>query len=275
MSLQEIPYKHMDTNIFHDNTQTSIQNRRIESTLQKSLQSITKTIVNETKQQKNAHWTYIFGVLRPKLNQLVYETIRDAATQSYTIGARYAVNTIDKRLPFFITESDISNIKSISQQYSDKYWNRMQTTFMSKVIQDDPTRILNPSYVDQPVSISLATEALAEGTKQKAETILLDEYSIRRVAQAAETPKLTSSLLQGRAETISTVKGFLERQSRTLQASQNLPAMQFIWVTAADACKNLCDPIRGVTWYVGQPFPYHPPRHANCRCRLFLIRVSH
>lgn len=277
MSLQEIPYKHLDTQMFHDNTTVSKANRAVENNLLKSLQSVTKAIVNDTKQHNQARWTYIFGILRPRLEQLVHDYVRESVTKSYTLGAEYAVNAVDRRLPFYLTESDINNIKSLTAQYVDKYWNRIQTSFSSKIIQENPDKVLNPAYVDEPISISLSTESLALGTQSKAYSLLLDRrFPVGGIVQSAPTPqRITPSLLQGRAETISTVKGFLDRQRETTQAVQEgLPAMQFIWITANNACKNFCDPIRGVTWYVGQPFPYYPPRHPNCRCRLFLIRVS-
>ena len=272
----------------HENTGVSKQNRIIENDLLGNLKSVTKSILSETKQHEVARWTVIFGVLRPKLDRLVKDYLRESLTRSYSLGAEYSVHAVDRRLSFFLTESDINNVKILTNAYADRYWNRIQTSFNSKVIQDNPNEILNPAYVDEPIAISASTEALSTGTQRKAESLLLGHNSgilrvgesvsfhqIGQVSQAAvKSPAVTPSLLQSRAETISTVKGFLERQSQTAEALPSLPAMQFIWVTANNACKNLCDPIRGVTWYVGQPFPYHPPRHPYCRCRLFLIRVS-
>lgn len=289
MSLQEIPYKtSLSSNTFHSNTKVSRDNRTVENQLLKELQSFTKSILSQTKNKSEARWTFIFGVLKPILDSLVYDSIRQAVSRSYTLGAEYAVKTINRRKPFFLTDADIQHIKTITNEYATAYWGRLETSFNSKVIQDDPDQILNPAYVDLPIAVSTATRALAEGTRVKAETLLLQPDSnvlhteltiirqTQRVAQAAATPTSPSpSILRSRAETISTVKGFLDRQRETAQAVQEgLPVMQFIWMTANNACKNLCDPIRGVTWYVNQPFPFYPPRHPYCRCRLFLIKTS-
>lgn len=269
----------------HIHTAVSRTNREVEQALQKRLSAVTKGILVQTKKQKDARWTYIFGYLKPALDSIVHDSIRSAVNDSYTLGANYAVKAIDKRKPFYLTEHDIEIITNITDKYVTSYWNRIETSFNSKVIQDNPNEILHPAYVDQPVAISTATEALALGTSTKAEALLLDPHrrsvpavrtGQRSVSQSAETPtKITPSILRSRSQTIATVQGFLQRQIRTEEAlAQGLPAMQFIWLTANNACPNYCDPLRGITWYVGQPFPFHPPMHPNCRCRLFLIRVS-
>lgn len=274
--IPELPYKTVSSAIFHSNTKTSRDNKIIENNLLRNLQSVTKSIHDKTRDQNVARWTYIFGILKPALENLVHSYIRSAVTNSYILGAQYSVRAIDKRLPFYLTDKDLSKMKEVSKEYTDKYWNRIQTSFNSKVIQENPDSILNPKYVDEPIAISTATRALAEGTRVKAESLLLANRG-GRVIQAALSPDkgetLTPSLLKSRAETVNTVREFFDRELELLRSipEEQRTTMNWIWLTAANACKNLCEPIRGVKWNAAIEFPYYPPRHPNCRCRLFLI----
>jgi len=297
--------------IVHDDIPSSKANRAVEAELTNQLNNIVNTIKDQLNPQYA--WTELSSIYRPKYDQLVKDTIRQATTKSYLLGAEFAATSISTNpvIPIFLTESDTAKIKEIAFDGAERFWGRMVLStsrgadkifFNIDRKRIPPDSFLNPNGIVNTVAIDITNIALNVATITKRRD-LIEKYSRRTVGIDVESASNTAfgsssadNILPLQQDT--TTRGRTGR--RLLNQSQlddgdpiTDPSINrsiiyitpdFVttvdrtvtWVTSQDdrVC-SICKRWEFKTWYIDDPFMALPgPTHSHENCRCRLIPLG-
>jgi hypothetical protein len=241
------------------------------------------------------NWNDIQYLYREQVN----DTIRAAAHTMYELSARKTVQK-DIRLPYFTTETDLAEIRRLTQKHQDSFWmalereiNNKSTTNNMKTSFDPETLlrihspindrlVLKDGFIGR-IAATLRGEAAAIATISKVRQVIVNgaktnnAYNKRKTMMGFRTAAITK---QKQLQTLQLQKEVREEEMRRLQ--KLLPPdleeeMQFIWVTKED--EKICPQCLELE---SQLFPKdaaeipHPGDgqiHPRCRCRLGEINV--
>lgn len=296
--------------VTHDEIPSSKANRLVEAELTTQLNDI----VNKIKDQLNPvyAWTELQSIYKPKYQDLVADTIRQATTKSYLLGAEFASTSIstNPRIPIFLTESDAARIKEIAIDGSERFWGRMMKStsrgadkvfFNIQRNQTPPDSFLNPNYIVNTIAIDITNIALNIATITKRRD-LIQKYSQRTVGISNESSGSSSTTILPLQQDNREPNGAGRRLLSQSQFTDNTPVGEnpitdprvnrgilfvnpdFVtvvdrtvsWITSQDdrVC-NICEAWEFKTWYIDDPFMAIPGLHSheNCRCRLIPLGI--
>lgn len=251
----------------HNNTSASRSNKEIEQELQRQLNKYAIVIRLGVENAPNhAKWTHLRGIIEPRLKDSVNQTIRASLTKSYELGASYVTDKVGLKNATFTTHNDIDNIKVLSDEFTGKFFTRARTALDLALRRDQGQEqnnsAISTNFITSAIAISATTKALAEGSKQKAKALIVNNR-LRRPIQTA----------QAETEDIDFEDFVFTDTTIESLAADELEQQQWIWVTAGDACE-ICDDLEGETWNMDEldfmPVPVDDT-HNNCRCRLLLL----
>lgn len=254
----------------HTNTSISQQNKEVEADLQAQLNKYAIVIrLGIENAPSNAKWTHLRGIIEPRLRDSVNQTIRASLSRSYELGAAYVTNKVGLQHATFTTHNDLDNIKSLSDEFTRKFFGRVQDaldTAIRKNENEDAHTAISTNYIVTPIAISATTKALAEGSKQKAKALIVNNrmnkfYKNSNPIQTAQDEDLDFDEIIFTDTTIESL------------AADDLETQSWVWVTAGDACA-ICDSLEGETWSMDElDFMEIPVEstHPSCRCRLLLL----
>jgi hypothetical protein len=293
----------------HEQTQASKQNREIEQSLVGELNKYLNLIRSELDKSETLHWTQLRGVLIPRLRDSVIQTMRAHIGQSYELGAKYVTSRVGLSKAGFATHADIDNVKALSQEYTDKFFGRIElalnnTLRRSFYKNEPPDSRLNPNYIATSIAVSASSKALAEGTRFKAKSILNtnntnnnnnpDNILSAAAAAAAATNKQANKKKKKKRDIellpaidplsvedelaaevgLGLGLGFAGGISLATLAASQLQEQQWVWVTAENPCTEFCEPLEGEVFTMDDidfaPVPIDDT-HPHCRCRLLLL----
>jgi hypothetical protein len=254
----------------HNNTAVSRKNREIEKQLLAQLDRYVNVIRRELEKSPQARWTQLRAILIPRLHDSVNQTIRSSLEQSYRLGAQYVADKAGLQSAFFMTHNDIDYVKKLSDEFTDKFFARVQMSLDSTIRkefyqQEAPDSPINPNFITTSVAVSATTKALAEGSRQKARSLIVNNGlklnpPILAAAAAAADPLDEEEFVIDEFTSIDEI------------AAQTLMGERWVWVTAGDPCP-ICSELEGETWNM-EDFDFLPlppdDTHPNCRCRLVL-----
>lgn len=253
----------------HNNTSASRSNKEIEQELQRQLNKYAIVIRLGVENAPNhAKWTHLRGIIEPRLKDSVNQTIRASLTKSYELGASYVTDKVGLKNATFTTHNDIDNIKILSDEFTGKFFTRARMALDLALRRDQGQQeqtnnsAISTNFITSAIAISATTKALAEGSKQKAKALIVNNR-LRRPIQTA----------QAESEDIDFEDFVFTDTTIESLAADELEQQQWIWVTAGDACE-ICDDLEGETWNMDEldfmPVPVDDT-HNNCRCRLLLL----
>jgi hypothetical protein len=281
----------------HEQTQASKQNREIEQSLVGELNKYLNLIRSELDKSETLHWTQLRGVLIPRLRDSVIQTMRAHIGQSYELGAKYVTSRVGLSKAGFATHADIDNVKALSQEYTDKFFGRIElalnnTLRRSFYKNEPPDSRLNPNYIATSIAISASSKALAEGTRFKAKSILNTNKANPDILSAATNKKAKKKKKKRDIELLPAIDplsvedelaaevglglglGFVGGISLATLAASQLQEQQWVWVTAENPCTEFCEPLEGEVFTMDDidfaPVPIDDT-HPHCRCRLLLL----
>lgn len=267
-----------------DRTPESIEARKIENRLLIEFNAIVIQI------QKKVDFTISdyriqFERVKDSLKQTVYDIIRSYYQQAYLLGVDY-VNKALGTTPY-LTESDIAHIKTQTENFSNRFWGRLEKmlatsssdaiqailntgSFSAPLNEEDQITFFarriaeTKSYLYSSLAILIVTDALNTATVNKAKTI--------HDTLAKQVP---SNLLTGAVTLAQT--DFQMMDAELVRLMMLLNTLRYRWYTSMDdrVCKK-CRSLEGKTWSIGLSIgigdiPTIPDdTHFNCRCRLFL-----
>lgn len=282
----------MSTLITHENTAISQENRAIEEALVEKLNTylnIIRTVLDNSK----AKWMDFRVILEPKFRPIVEQSIREAATLSYQLGASYTAEKAG--LPFFLTSTDIENIKQLTQEFTDKFFGRIQLAIDSTVDRRTPiiepaNSNINPNYIATATAIGVTSKSLALGSTLKAKAIVTNGQ-VSSILQAAAAPakkrrkrsaaeiaaqeiqdELDEAIEFEDTDAINDILTGLGGSALIGTGVSLLLNMQWVWVAQIGRCEEYCAPLEGQTFDIldaNIPMPI-TDTHPNCRCRLLL-----
>jgi hypothetical protein len=283
----------MSSLLSHERTQISQQNKDIEDALVDSLNgylNVIRLILDESR----APWSDLRIVLEPKFRPIISQSIREAATLSYQLGSSYAADK--SGLPFFLTTQDIANIKALTDEYTGKFFGRIQLALrpnMSidpRVPRTEPANSsLNPNYIATSIAIGVTSRSLALGSILKAKALASDGLrgSILQAAKKKPKRKLsaTEQALQdlqdelddaidaGDIDAIPDILASLGGSALIGIGVGTLLNLRWVWTAMPGACTQYCVPLNGQTFDVLDPNVPIPVQdsHENCKCRLLLM----
>lgn len=281
----------------HEQTQASQQNRETEQSLVGELNKYLNLIRSELDKSETLHWTQLRGVLIPRLRDSVFQTMRAHIGQSYNLGADYVTSRVGLSKAGFVTHADIDNVKALSQEYTDKFFGRIElalnnTLRRSFYKNEPPDSRLNPNYIATSIAVSASSKALAEGTRSKAKSILNANKANPDILSAATAATKKSKKKKKRKdiELLPAIDplsvddelaieaglglGFAGGISLATLAASALQQQQWVWVTAENPCTEFCEPLEGEVFTMDDidfaPVPIDDT-HPHCRCRLLLL----
>lgn len=276
----------------HLQTQASQENRAIERSLQTDLNQYVNLIRAELDKNPSFQWTNLRSMIIPRLRDSVAQTMRGHIEQSYALGAQYITSRVGLQGASFLTHSDIDNIKSLTQEYTDKFFARVQlslnNTINKKFTLREPDSSINPNFITTSIAISASSKAIAEGTRMKAKSILLTNQNIQAILSAATKKKGNKKKkpVPVAVPLIDTIDdedlfpieagfglGLAGGISLASLAADQLFQQEWIWVCAEDPC-TICQDLEGEVYTMDDidlaPEPISDT-HNNCRCRLLLL----
>ena len=246
----------------HTNTSISQQNKEVEADLQAQLNKYAMVIrLGLENAPNNAKWTHLRGIIEPRLHDSVSQTIRASLTKSYELGAAYVTNKVGLQHATFTTHNDIDNIKSLSDEFTRKFFARVQFALDSAIRKNEAetNTAISTSYIVTPIAISSTTKALAEGSKQKAKALIMNNrrVSVNKYANPIQTAQDEDIEFDDLVFTDTTIESL---------AADELEEQQWIWVCGDDACA-VCQSLEGETWTMDEldfmPMP-SSDTHPNC-----------
>lgn len=276
--------------ITHEQTEISRQNRDIESNLVEKLNGYLN-LIRTVLDQSRAKWTDLRVVLEPRFRPIVEHTIREAATLSYQLGSAY---TADKAgLPFFLTTTDIQNIKQLTTEFTNKFFGRIllsiENTNIGRYSISEtviPESNLNPNYIATSVAIGVTSKSLALGSTLKAKSIVTSGRAGGILQGAAKKRRKKTAAEIALAELQAEIDAAIEEGDTDLLGIitnlggsaligigiSELLRQEFVWVAQPGRCEQYCAPLEGQTFDVLDPNIPVPidDTHPNCRCRLLL-----
>lgn len=305
----------------HENTAASKANAKVEKSLMSDLNQYVNLIRSELDKTQTFQWSDLHSRIMPTLKPSVMQTMRGHLSQSYELGAQYVTDKTGLGAgAFFLTHSDIDNIKTLAETYTDKFFGRVVLSLNStirksvvtttrggrsrKLVPQPPAdSTINPNYIVNSLAISATTTALAEGTRNKARSLLLNTRTGSQavLSAAAETEeekkkrkRRAAAALLEREEAAQqldpdllfeddmqdeiitgTFLGVAAGISLALLAGAQLQEQNWVWITAADdrVC-DICEPLEGEVYSMEDidtaPRPIDDT-HETCRCRLLLL----
>jgi hypothetical protein len=287
----------MSSLITHEQTDISRQNRDIESNLVEKLNGYLN-LLRSVLDNSRAKWMDFRVILEPRFRPIVEQTIREAATLSYQLGSAY---TADKAgLPFFLTTTDIQNIKQLTDEFTNKFFGRIQlsidnTNYAQYSITETaiPESNLNPNYIATSVAIGVTSKSLALGSTLKAKSIVSNGRAGRMgLLQAADPKKRRKNKNKKSAAEIALAEIQAEIDAAIEEGEPDLMSIitnlggsaligigisellrqEFVWVAQPGRCEQYCAPLEGQTFDVLDPNIPVPIQdtHPSCRCRLLL-----
>jgi hypothetical protein len=278
----------------HLQTGASQENREIERSLLTDLNQYVNLIRTELDQTPSMQWTHLRSMIIPRLRDSVAQTMRGHIEQSYAIGAQYITSRVGLQGASFLTHNDIDNIKSLTQEYTDKFFGRVQLslnntlnkTFATREPPDSP---INPNFITTSIAISASSKALSEGARLKAKSILATNQNIQAVLSAATATKKSKKKKKPVPAVVPLIDTIDEEEFFDLQlpiglglaggislaslAADQLTSLEWIWVCAEDPC-TICQDLEGEVYTMDDidlaPRPVDDT-HNNCRCRILLL----
>lgn len=262
----------MSQNLFplpiHNNTSVSRTNREVEKDLLVQLDRYVNVIRRELEKSPNARWTQLRAILIPRLHDSVNQTIRSSLEQSYQLGAQYVTNKVGLQSASFLTHNDIDHIKRLSDEFTGKFFARVQMSLDSTIRkefyqQEAPDSPINPNFITTSVAVSATSKALAEGSRQKARSLIVSNGLLNL------NPPVLSA-----ADPLDEEEFVIEEFTSIDEiAAHSLIDQQWMWVTAEDPCP-ICSELEGEVWDM-EEFDFLPipvdDTHPSCRCRIVLI----
>jgi len=225
----------------------------------------------------------------------ISELIRSYYQRAYEVGTKY-VNEIFSTAAF-LTGDDIEFIKGKSDEYTKRFFGRINNTintsldkFYNSLLDipignsftyhnDDEIKFFTQrierteSYLFSSLAIAVVNEALNEATIRKTRSILKLQQQNNIFNAAAVNPDLLDSLENIIPEP--TNVGFQRTMAGTT-FSQILENLRLLFKTAKDefVCP-ICKPLENKTYLIEDPnVPIIPGgTHLNCRCRIILISL--
>lgn len=250
----------------HGNTATSKANRKIEETLVENLSKITNTIFREVSRyndeqaqqtQQQDKRTIIDTRIKPLMGSFVSATFRKHITESYLLGINYVSGAHSrlKKVPSYITSSDVERIKQLSESYSNRFWDRV----IYRLEKEGEDNDIDIQSIISPLAIGATNETLNQATVTKVR-------------------KFTGRFSIGDSE-------FLSKEAATRKFDFNEIADELLdlgdldlpldmkvtmeWVTQQDdkVCE-ICEDLEG-QYESDEDIPQPvESSHPNCRCRL-------
>lgn len=200
-------------------------------------------------------WYDIQRLYKPRTE----EAIRSAVTVIYEISARKTVEKDIKR-PFFMTQTDLSEIRKYTQKYSDWWWYGLRREILNKTVMAyDPLTLLrmNPKDIRfkdtfiYRMAASLHGEVAADAVISKARQVVIGTG--RRIPAVNTTNRTVF-------RTAAAVSGPI-----------------LVWRTAQDErlCPD-CEALDGEVFAIDDPHITMPvsDTHPNCRCELVLVDAA-
>lgn len=277
----------------HQQTAASQENRAIERSLLTDLNTYVNLIRTELDKSPSMQWTQLRATIIPRLRDSVMQTMRGHIEQSYNLGAQYITQRVGLQGASFLTHADIDNIKNLSQDFTDKFFARVQISLNNTLnktfaTQQPADSAINPNFITTSIAISATSKALAEGTRMKAKSILQtnvnNAQAILSAAVAAKkkskkkkkpvpvaVPVLDDLTLED--EFVGLGLGFAGGISLASLAADQLTQQEWIWICAENPC-TICEDLEGEVFsmddidFAPQPID---DTHNNCRCRLLLL----
>lgn len=281
----------MSSLVTHEQTDISKQNRDIESNLVEKLNGYLN-LLRSVLDNSRAKWMDFRVVLEPRFRPIVEQTIREAATLSYQLGSAYVADKAG--LPFFLTTTDIQNIKQLTTEFTNKFFGRIQlsidnTNYAQYSITETalPESNLNPNYIATSVAIGVTSKSLALGSTLKAKSIV-SNGRIGGILQAAAPKKrrkktaaeialeevqaeIDAAIEEGDTDLLGIITNLGGSALIGIGISELL-RQEFVWVAQPGRCEQYCAPLEGQTFDVLDPNIPVPIQdtHPSCRCRLLL-----
>lgn len=280
----------------HLQTQASQENRAIERSLLTDLNQYVNLIRAELDKNPSFQWTSLRSLIIPRLHDSVAQTMRGHIEQSYNLGAQYITNKVGLQGASFLTHSDIDNIKGLTQEYTDKFFARVQlslnNTLNKTFAKREPDSPINPNFITTSIAISASSKAIAEGTRMKAKSILLTNQNAQQAILSAATKKGKQKKKKKPVPAVVPLIDTIEDEdlfpitigtglglglaggiSLASLAAEQLFQQEWIWICAEDPCP-ICQDLEGEVYTMDDidlaPTPIDDT-HNNCRCRLLLL----
>lgn len=264
----------------HDYTKTSKTLRLIEKQLIQDLNYIVTNIRQYIDPLQP--WYDISQRIKPVYGQQIYDLIRAATTDAYTLGNQYVTSLkIFVNVPSYLTHDDIQQIEQISQTYYDKFWGRVVISVSRRAdkafgiiqrMQEPPDTFLNPNFIVTSIATTLTTHVLNISTINKMRKLSHNFNPItinKNILQGATT--IEDDLLSANSVlNLSTAAGI----NQLNQLQNTISNVKVMWVTSNDerTCP-ICRPLHGKKWILFDEGMPTPPldSHQRCRCRLVII----
>lgn len=207
-----------------------------------------------------ATWEEIQALYHKKTD----DTIRSSVTAIYELSAKKTVER-DIRIPYFLTQQDLNEIKRVSQKYQDSFWlglNRELTMHnkMGVKTRYDPKTLLRIKSEDKRlrngfvgrIAESVHGEAAAVGVLSKARQVVLQHQITNRIRMLQASTTVIDQYRYGQ-----------------------LNEPHLVWQTDNDACEE-CSVLQGSTYLLNDPATPIPSQdtHPRCRCELVLEDAS-
>jgi hypothetical protein len=274
--------------VTHERTAISQQNQEIETNLVDQLNGYLN-IIRGVLDKSHTKWTDFKAVLQPKFYSIVQQSIREAATLSYQLGAAYTADKVG--LPSFLTTTDIANIKALTNEFTNRFFGRIQlaidSTLDRQFLREPADSNINPNYIATSIAIAVCTKSLARGSLLKARSIVTQgkagimqaaaptkKKKKKAVDEATQTIQDEIDAAQ-EAEDIDALQDIMVNLGASALIGAGVSAllnMRWVWLTQPGACLQYCIPLEGQTFDIldnNIPMPISDT-HPNCRCRLLL-----
>jgi len=239
--------------------------------------------------QGHVTWTDIQYIYREKIDDI----IRAAVTELYEIAGRKTVQK-DIGIPFFLTQTDMAEIRRLAQRYQDTFWlglEREVTTKGPKMVFDPDTLLLktNPNNAKNELKDTFIGRTV-DGIRgqvpnaaviSKARQVILG--SRIRIKSASVAPitrdyRIAAVTKQKQLQRLQ-VRRDVQQLTPPPQAARQEPEPQaeLLWVAAGDdrVCPR-CGALEGETFDVEDtniPEPIEDT-HPWCRCDIWLVNAA-
>ena len=223
-----------------------------EEKLLKDLSRIYRKIQRDLK--VGASWNEIESIYHQRTDDI----IRASVTTIYELAAR---RTVEKQIkvPFFLTQLDLNEIRRLSQKYQESFWlalNReinthstlgIKTHYDPKtlmLIKEEDTRLRN-GFIGR-IAESIHGEVAAVGVLSKARQVIIQ----RNVATSIR---------------------LLQSSATATRTGAEIKQTHFIWKTDRNTCAQ-CSALEGTQYLIDDPGTPIPSvdTHPRCRCELVL-----
>jgi len=218
------------------------------------------------------------GEMHTLYQKPIHDTIRASVTSVYVLSAKKSVEQ-DIRVPFFLTELDLQEIRRLSQKYEDSFLMSVSREANMRTSEGVKTKPLPPMY--DPNSLLL----IKRDEQQPTDTRFRQGF-IGRIAQSIHGEVSASAVVsKGRQLVLPTVRrnrrdtrrrgtSLFRRAASAAATEENGIEPHLIWRTADDeaTCPE-CQALEGTTYSLEDigsvPIPSETT-HPRCRCELEL-----